>query len=445
MQPARKVNTGSIFEMLTESQHWDENQMLAFQNSQLEQLLRHARKTVPFYANRLDNLFFANGDINWAKWQDVPILTRDDVANNFEALQSTDLPAGHGKTIKVSTTGSTGTPISVTSTRLLSDVCRAMDWRAHARWDVDWSQTLVYWHSYEPKYAQHGPLHDYGPWGPSSVSKSSKSRSYVADSGAPLEERLAHLERVNAKYLFAQGNFPAAAALNMVDKKQFYPLHTVQSHGVGGGQQFADNVKKAFGARLVSLYSSKEGGRLAHQCAQCEKYHVNAEMVHLEILDASNQPCPPGVPGRVVITNFYNAAQPFIRYEQGDIATWAEGCGCGSNLPTLESIDGRIYHLFRRRNGELFAPQVVDSLRDMLNATLWQFTQTSSDTILVTYKPSGEPSPSHEKRFAEELRLILQDDYVIQYRHVKQLPATASGKFLKYIYAVPHEAAKHTG
>jgi phenylacetate-CoA ligase len=441
MDPAARVNADGIFEMLMESQHWSENQMLVFQNSQLEQLLRHARKTVPFYAARLEGLFFSNGDINWSNWNNIPILTRNDVAQNFDTLQSTDLPAGHGKTIRVSTTGSTGTPIAVTSTRLLSDVCRAMDWRAHSRWGYDWSKPLVYWHSYEPKYAKFGPRHDYGPWGPKSRAKGVEGKSYVADNNSPLNERLAHLEQVGANYLFSQGNFPAAAALTMIEKQRFQPLHTVQSHGIGSDLQFADCVKRAFGAKLVSLYSSKEGGRLAHQCAQCDKYHVNVEMVHLEILDENNQPCAPGKPGRVVITNFYNAAQPFIRYEQGDIATWSNGCVCGSKLPTLERIDGRVYHLFRRRNGEVFAPQVVDSLRDMLQATLWQFTQTTPNTVLVKYKPSNERSEEREARFASELRGILQEDYAIQFECINDLPVTSTGKFLKYIYAVNVDTA----
>ena len=424
----------AIFEMLMESQHWSADQMLAFQHSQLEQLLRHAKATVPFYKSRLDCLFKPDGSIDWKRWQDVPVLIRRDVSENFAALQSTELPPGHGKIQVASTSGSTGLPISVSYTRLLSDVCKAMDWRAHAAWGLDWSQSLVYWHKYEEKYSRFGSHHNYGPWGPNTVAKSAAGRSYVANNEDPLADRLTHLREVDAKYIFTQGNFTLAAAIEMQESGKTFPLESVVSHGIGVDPQFSSAIAYAFGAKLFALYSSKEGGRLAHLCGKCERYHVNTEMVHLEILDDKDQPCPPGVAGRVIITNFFNAAQPFIRYEQGDIATWSEGCVCGSRLPALERIDGRIYHLFRRRNGIVYAPQVTDEFRNELGASFWQFVQIDADTIVVKYKPHSLRDPQRETRFASRLRDILTEDYKIKFEVINSLPLTSSGKFLKYVY-----------
>jgi phenylacetate-CoA ligase len=54
-----------IYEMLMESQFWSPAQMLEFQRSQLAQLLRHAKATVPFYKTRLDPLFEKNDEINF--------------------------------------------------------------------------------------------------------------------------------------------------------------------------------------------------------------------------------------------------------------------------------------------------------------------------------------------------------------------------------------------
>ena len=68
-----------IYEMLMESQYWPPEQMLAYQRSQLAQLLRHAKATVPFYKTRLDPVFKKNGEIDWDRWHEIPIVTRADL------------------------------------------------------------------------------------------------------------------------------------------------------------------------------------------------------------------------------------------------------------------------------------------------------------------------------------------------------------------------------
>jgi phenylacetate-CoA ligase len=50
-----------VFDMFMESQYWPAEHMLAYQRSQLSQLLIHARANVPFYKERLDPVFVANG------------------------------------------------------------------------------------------------------------------------------------------------------------------------------------------------------------------------------------------------------------------------------------------------------------------------------------------------------------------------------------------------
>jgi phenylacetate-CoA ligase len=425
----------AIYDMLIESQHWSKDQMLAFQRSQLEQLLRHAKVNVPFYESRLDCMFTAHGEIDWRQWGNVPILTRQDVAENFDALQSKTLPPGHGKTKAASTSGSTGLPIKATYSKLLSDVCIAADWRAHNNWGFDWSQPAMYWQKYDEHHQRHGPLHNYGMWGPPHLEISQKGKSFAIDTGLSVEECLKNLRNVDSQFLFAQGNLPFSAAMNMQDSSETFPLKGIASHGVELDAQMASVLKSVFGAHVSAMYSSKEGGRMAHTCAQCQQYHVNDDCVLLEILDANNQPCAIGVPGRVVVTAFFNAAQPFIRYEQGDIATWAASCPCGTNRPTLASIDGRVYHLFKRRNGERFAPFVFDGHREQLCAQFWQFVQTSQNCIVVKYKPEVRRNAEQERQFGKMLREHLQEDYVIEFQEISELPLTASGKFVKYVFA----------
>ena len=434
MAQGKPPSSTEIYQFLMESQHWPPGQMLDYQRSQLEQLLRHAKAQVPFYETRLDVLFDSHGNIDWSRWDQVPILKRTDVATHYDALQAKALPPGHGKTLTASTSGSTGLPISITHSRLMSDVCRAADWRAHAWWGLDWSKTQVIWHKYNGKYARYGALHDYGPWGPNNEARPS-SKSFVADLETSLEERLAHLEKVGASYLFGQGNFPLAASIEMAKRGRHLPLDAVVSHGVQVDEQFHFAMKESFGARFFAMYSSKEGGRMAHMCPMSHRYHVNAECVLLEILDESGKPCPPGQAGHVIVTTIFNSAQPFIRYEQGDVATWAASCSCGTRLPVIERLDGRVYHMFRSPDGTMVPPVIPDDYREVLGAEFWQFVQTEPAKILVRYKPSTSRDSVRELEFSDVVRQFLKYDFSVEYEMISEIPLTPTGKFLKYVNA----------
>ncbi len=60
--------------------------------------------------------------------------------------------------------------------------------------------------------------------------------------------------------------------------------------------------------------------------------HVFTEGVFLEIIRQDGKPAGPGEIGKVVLTNLFNQAMPFVRYDIGDMAV-ASGdrrCECGS-------------------------------------------------------------------------------------------------------------------
>src|SRR5690242_20610737 len=85
-----------FFDMLMDSQWWSAEQLRNYQRSQLSQLLHHAKKNVPFYEHRLDAVLKPNGDIDWSRWEEIPIIKRKDMAEHRGAMLATALPAGHG-------------------------------------------------------------------------------------------------------------------------------------------------------------------------------------------------------------------------------------------------------------------------------------------------------------------------------------------------------------
>ena len=430
------VHASQVYEFLMESQFWPEAQMKAYQQGQLSQLLRHAKANVPFYSERLNRIFKSDGSIDWARWGELPILKREDVAQHFDAMQASVLPAGHGPTAVVSTSGSTGLPIRIRNPYIMQAVGLANDWRAHRWWNVDWSAAMVDWFGDLPDGWQADAARDRGIWGSHSDPSAAAGKSYVFDQNAPIQQRLDHLRAVNAKYLYAQANHPYAAALEMSKGSLFHKLDAVMTLGMKNEPEYHEAVATSFGAKMRGRYSSTEAGRIGYTCETGGHYHVCSETVVIEILDDHDQPCGLGQTGRIIVTPFLATPQPFIRYEQGDLGAWGEPCICGKRLPVIKEVSGRIEHLFKRADGTKFGPAVFDSLRPTLGAEFWQFVQIGINEIEVRYKPTHQRDLTKEQFFIHLLRKELKQDYVIKFSIVDKLPLTPAGKFIKYLNAI---------
>src|SRR5215467_714161 len=104
----------AIIEQFEESQWWAPHVLERYQLGQLERLLDHAYQTVPFYEERLAAAGYRRGQaISWEFWRTLPLLGRGELQDQGDALKSTSLPAEHGDTVKIGTSGSTGQPVSV--------------------------------------------------------------------------------------------------------------------------------------------------------------------------------------------------------------------------------------------------------------------------------------------------------------------------------------------
>lgn len=82
----------------------------------------------------------------------------------------------------------------------------------------------------------------------------------------------------------------------------------------------------------------------AVECPAHDGYHLRALDMIVEIVDfCGDESLPPGEAGEVVITTLEREAMPLIRYRTGDVASLLSApCGCGSPLPRLGPVLGRL-------------------------------------------------------------------------------------------------------
>lgn len=421
------------FEMLMESQFWPAPQLLDYQRTQLEHLVRHAKASVPFYESRLDMLFSPFGTIDWDQWYKVPILTRRDLAEHREAMLARALPAHHGAVKVFSSSGTTGMPITVTQNRFATATSNAALFRAHKWHDIDWSKRLCNRSIIDPSVAAWPEGAARGPWGPSWADGASLGRRFDVNQFASSANTLEFLARNQIDYLISGANAVHVLALEATRLGIELPLDRIMLHGGGATEACRTACEQAFGARLMPLYSSKEGHRMAHTCPSGDHYHVHAENLMLEIVDEDGRSCAPGEIGRVVITPFYSTAQPLMRYDHGDLAVAGAACACGRTLPVLEEIVGRANHIFRLPDGRHVYRRLPDSLRRTLGAALWQIAQVGSAELELRYVLADGATPCDEAGVAAAVREYYDNDFAVSVRRLAEAPVTTAGKFIEYV------------
>ena len=425
-----------IYEMLMESQYWPPEMMLEFQRGQLAHLLRHAKATVPFYKTRLDPLFGKNGEIDWSRWHEIPIVTRADLRERRTALLARQLPPGHGPTREFSTSGSSGVPVTVTATSIAGEAHRAAHARSEKLHALDQTKCRAAF-DFPREFLDWEQVFRNGNEEPIAGLKSGRQGNIMKVSAKATDiDKLSALRRGKAAILSSLPNdIEIIARKNLrLRQRDRVKLESILCFGQGATGEQRELFSRSFGAKTVEVYSSKEAGFMAFQCAAGNYFHVNSELVFLEILNGQGLACAPGEIGRIVVTPLYSTAQPLIRYEQGDKAAHGSACSCGVKLPVLGKIDGRQDPILKLP-GRLATEMLVnkDLLNDTLKAGALQVAQISELQFEIRYVAKRLATPASKGLITKHLRSVLHPKLNVNYRKVAEIPRNAGGKQQRFV------------
>ncbi len=125
-------------------------------------------------------------------------------------------------------------------------------------------------------------------------------------------------------------------------------------------------IDKRWGCPAINHYGMTEmaltGGV---ECRALYGYHLREPHLYFEVIDPVNgRTLPAGETGEVVVTTLTRKGLPLIRYRTGDLASLIdEPCPCGSNLPRLSKLQGRIAQRMNIGAGQqLGIPQLDEAL-----------------------------------------------------------------------------------
>ncbi|MBW1881003.1 MAG: phenylacetate--CoA ligase family protein [Deltaproteobacteria bacterium] len=426
----------TLLAQLAHSQWWPVERLREYQFLQLRSLLEHARKTTRYYRRRLRDV--DPGRLTPQSWAKVPLLPRRALQTKAGALVSTSVPREHGKVGAVTTSGSTGMPVTVKQTGLAQSFWTTFTVRDSLWHRRDMSAKLAsIRHTTHPATAY--PQGASAPtWGKTSGIISPLGPSNTLRITTPVHQQLEWLQRQDAVYLVTYPtNLLHLAHLALARGVRLPKLRGVSTLSEVLSPDVRDAVREAWGVPVHDMYSAQEVGYIALQCPESEHYHVQSEGVLLEVLDDEGQPCAPGEVGRVVVTSLHNFAMPLIRYDLGDFAEVGEPCSCGRGLPVLRRILGRVRNSLLTPGGDRqWVYFGTAAMVEKLPIVQHQLVQTEPDAIELRVVMERPMTPDDAQWLEEHVKAHLPYPFRVTVSAHDILPRSASGKFEDFVCEV---------
>jgi phenylacetate-CoA ligase len=435
--PASAAGVLAMLFQLERSQWWPAEVMRRHQFQQLQWVVEHAHRTVPFYRERLDALGWAPGQpVSPEQWLRLPPLRRQELQQAGQALESTAVPADHGKTFTTLSSGSTGIPVQTKGTAVTQFFWCSLTLREHLWHDRDLSQKLAVIRIL-PNLPPGGELSS--NWGPATQGVFQTGPCACLGIDHPVAQQAEWLKQQAPAYLLSFPSNVLALAKWFAQRRETIPgLLEVRTLGEILEPQVRGLCRKAWGVPVVDVYSSMEVGYIALQCPENESYHVQAENVLVEVLDDAGRPCDPGQVGRVVVTTLHNFAMPLLRYQLGDYAQVGAPCSCRRGLPVLTRILGRQRNMLTLPSGDQLWPALGDSaiLREAL-ANLppiqqFQVIQRTVHALEVKLVVPRPLRPEEEETLGKYLAREFGYPFACTFSYVKEIPRSPGGKFEEF-------------
>lgn len=196
-------------------------------------------------------------------------------------------------------------------------------------------------------------------------------------------------------------------------------------------------IEDAFDCTVVNRYGSTEfSGWVAQSCPDgFGGFHINTELVFLEVIKENGQQAAPGERGKIVITDLNNYVMPLIRYDIADSAKWGGWCSCGRGFSILNEIEGRLTESLLTSTGKsissielgYFLRVSGDYMRYVKE---YQAIQHKMDVVKMLVVPEEEFDPSIGARLQADLKTLLGEEVATDVVVVSEIERESSGKRL---------------
>ncbi len=396
-------------------QKLSESQLKDLQKSNLQKVLEHCSKNVPYYSHL--NIPSDENPYVWLK--KFPLLYKSTIKENINNIIFGD----RSKMVIERSSGSSGIHGEVYLTKEEHSASQAI-------------QTLWWeWAGYKfgNTIMQTGINPNRG------FVKSMKDKilctDYVAAFGISEEQMKNKLYGLQKKpkdhfagyasslYVFAQ-----VAKRNNIKGVKF---KSVFSWGDKLFPHYRKLIEEVFETKVYDSYGCTEGLMMAAQMDH-NSYYTMSPHVYIELLDKDGNEVKPGELGYVVVTRLDAFAMPLIRYYLGDLAVQGERTPNDSyelGFPLIDKIIGRDTDIIRTASGKYMVVHSFTGIFEHIpEVKQFRVIQRNLNEIEIEVIPDQGFSEAVYRKVEKIIHDALQEPFGINFKVVDFIPSTPSGK-----------------
>jgi len=404
----------------------------------LVQLFDHCERSVPYYAEVMRQTGYSYHENPIEYLQHLPVLTKDTIRGQFEALKSSDLL--QRKWFFNTSGGSTGEPA-----RFIQD----WDFAARSGALKLLYSTLVGKEIGESEIRIWGSMRDITGntegWRARFIAKLTDTTFLSVFRLTPQTMR-AFIGILNAKrpkliVAYASALYELAKFADR-EELEVVPQDAIITSAMTLYPFMRDTIERIFKCRVYNKYGSREVGDIACERPGYDGLWIAPWGNYIEIVDSEGNRVPDGTPGEILVTSLTNYAMPLIRYRIGDrgVLSPAKAGKEGRYGQVLKEVLGRTYDLFINKDGVLFEGgyfMVLLYFRDWIEK--YQVIQKSPSNITFRIVKSESECPQTElDEIAAKTIVIMGHDCETNFEFVDEILSSESGKFRFLISDVQH-------
>lgn len=444
----RLKTNGNVLEKLAALRHaqeLDEAGVASLQHERLEKLLSHAYKHVPYYQKLFDEYgTVENGKVKLENFSKLPLLSKDELREQGNALRSLDLGARSWR--ENTSGGSTGEPVRfvqdeiyhewMLATKLLFD-----EWTGYHLGD----RKVVIWGSERDLLVGKETTKTY-------FGRYLRNEVMLNSFRMAPEDMRRYIQTINSfrpKQILAyvESIFELARFVEREGLEVHSPAAIMTSAGTLH-DDIRQTLERVFRAPVFNRYGSREVGDVACNYIDSTRLYISPTQ-YVEVLDEDGSLTAPGEVGEIVITQLHNYAMPLIRYRIGDLAVVAEDEQTqGLAWPALKSVTGRVTDTFYTKSGAQVYGEYFTHLfyfKDWVRK--FQVVQETLEHIHIKLVPRTsdnfqiaalQPELDEIKR---DIKVVMGECHVT-YEIVEDIPPTPSGKY-RYTLSKVTQNAHH--
>ena len=411
---------------LNSIQNLKENDFEYYTETAKKEILSYHLKENPFYKS-----FAKNVSIN--DWNTVPVMTKRDLQKPLKERLSKDFTV---KNVYVNkTSGSSGDPFIFAKDKF----CHALTWAV--------IQNRFAWYGLD--FNTHKQARFYGiPLDKKGYYKerikdffSNRVRFSVFDLSDVAFEKVLHKFKTT-KFDYMNGyTSPIVQFAKFLQKKDIVLKNvcpTLTVCFVTSEMLFETDktlLQKSLGVPIVNEYGASELDLIAFENSEND-WQINNETLYVEILDNQNNVLPFGQEGRVVITSLYNKANPFIRYDIGDIGVLSEKSTV--KKPILKTLVGRTNDIASLPSGKKAAGLTFYYITKSIiedDGLIKEFVieQLKLDTFKIIYSGEKEILEEKKEKIITEMENYLEKGLHIVFEKQDKIERLKSGKLKQFV------------